>query len=116
MSRKKGLLAEDLACIYLKNMSYEIVGRNFCCRFGEIDVIAFKEGVLHFIEVKQRRMGDPALTITPVKLEKLSKSIGIYFQKHPQHVPYPYCLDALLIYGSLQNHTIEWIENLSALS
>ncbi|WP_104727979.1 YraN family protein [Helicobacter felis] len=116
MSRKKGFIAEDLACTYLKTRGCEIIGRNFSCSFGEIDIIARRGEVLHFIEVKQRFMGDPALAITPAKLEKLCKSMGMYFQQHPQYLSYPYCLDALLICGSLQNHTIEWIENLSVLS
>ena len=41
---------------YLENNYYQIIEKNFYCRFGEIDIIAIdkKENELVFIEVKTR--------------------------------------------------------------
>ena len=51
-TRKLGLYGEDLACKYLQAKGYVILERNFRCRrFGEIDIVASKAGVLSFIEV-----------------------------------------------------------------
>ena len=50
-----GQWGEDQACVYLRRHGYRIVGRNYACRFGEIDVIASKRGFLAFVEVKLRR-------------------------------------------------------------
>ncbi|HEC1788756.1 TPA: YraN family protein, partial [Campylobacter lari] len=46
---KKG---EELACEFLKTQGFEILKRNFYSKFGEIDIIAKKDKILHFIEVK----------------------------------------------------------------
>ena len=50
-----GQWGEDQACEYLRRHGYRIIGRNYSCRFGEIDVIAAKRGFLAFVEVKLRR-------------------------------------------------------------
>lgn len=50
-----GQWGEDQACEYLRRHGYRIIGRNYSCRFGEIDVIAAKRGFLTFVEVKLRR-------------------------------------------------------------
>ncbi|ELI0034280.1 YraN family protein, partial [Campylobacter coli] len=46
-----GILGEDKACDFLKKQKFEILKRNFRSKFGEIDIIAKKDGILHFIEV-----------------------------------------------------------------
>ena len=50
-----GQWGEDQACEYLRRKGWKILGRNYTCRFGEIDVIASKRGCLAFVEVKLRR-------------------------------------------------------------
>lgn len=50
-----GQWGEDQACEYLRRRGYRIIGRNYACRFGEIDIIARKRGYLAFVEVKMRR-------------------------------------------------------------
>ena len=49
-----GCAGEELAALLLLQRGYRILARNFACRWGEIDIIAEKEGVLHFVEVKTR--------------------------------------------------------------
>ncbi|MFC3847513.1 YraN family protein [Helicobacter baculiformis] len=113
MSRHKGLQAEELACVYLREQGCTIVMRNFACRFGEIDIIALKEGVLHFVEVKSRQQVPPIYALTPIKLARIVKTIQVYWQTYPKTMPY--CIDAVLIKGTLQNYTIEWLENIGFL-
>ena len=38
MSRQKGNIAEDKACIFLIENGFSVVERNFYSRFGEIDI------------------------------------------------------------------------------
>ncbi|MDR3547865.1 MAG: YraN family protein [Candidatus Pacebacteria bacterium] len=53
LSRKDiGTLGERVAAEYLRRHGFDIVDRNVCRKTGEIDVIAKKEGRLHFVEVK----------------------------------------------------------------
>ena len=50
-----GQFGEEQAARYLRRRFYSIVERNYRCRFGEIDLIAKRGGVLAFVEVKLRR-------------------------------------------------------------
>ena len=40
----KGAWGEDCAAAYLRRHGYRILARNYSCRFGEIDLIAEKDG------------------------------------------------------------------------
>lgn len=49
-----GRLGEELTAYYLRKAGYDILRRNFRIRGGEIDIIAVKDGVIAFVEVKTR--------------------------------------------------------------
>lgn len=49
-----GKLGEELTAYYLEKSGYEILRRNFRIKGGEIDIIAKKDGVIAFVEVKTR--------------------------------------------------------------
>ncbi len=66
-SRHKGAQAEDFACVFLRECGFEILERNFFARYGEIDIIALKDNVVHFIEVKSGESFEPIYNITPSK-------------------------------------------------
>ena len=53
-NKRIGTLGEELAGIMLQEKGYKILAKNFRCRYGEIDIIASKNGVLAFVEVKTR--------------------------------------------------------------
>jgi len=53
-NQKFGKYGEDLAVSFCCKHHFKIVKRNYRCRFGEIDLIAWQGNVLHFIEVKNR--------------------------------------------------------------
>ena len=50
-----GQFGEEQAARYLRRRFYTILERNFRCRFGEIDLIAKRGGILAFVEVKLRK-------------------------------------------------------------
>ena len=53
MNRKeKGLKGEEEACVFLKDIGYRILARNFRGFGGEIDIVAGDEGKIVFVEVK----------------------------------------------------------------
>lgn len=55
MSRKtRGNAGEVAAERWLLDHGYHILERNFRCKFGEIDLIAFKDNTFVFVEVKYR--------------------------------------------------------------
>lgn len=51
-TQKIGEFCETLACEYLIRESFKIVDRNYYQKIGEIDIIARKDKIIHFIEVK----------------------------------------------------------------
>lgn len=51
-TKELGDLGEKLACEYLVEKGYKILGKNWRISFGEIDIIAKKGATLHFVEVK----------------------------------------------------------------
>lgn len=51
-TQKTGSLGERLALKFLKEREFNIVETNYRKKWGEIDIIAEKENVLHFVEVK----------------------------------------------------------------
>jgi len=72
---KKG---EDLAVEYLCTRGFTILFRNWKYGRFEIDIIAIKDGMLHFVEVKLRSRaihGDPEQNITRSKIKSLLKGI-----------------------------------------
>lgn len=79
-----GKYGEELACSYLRANGYEILARNFRChRYGEIDVIARRQGILSFIEVKTRataRFGRPVEAVTLSKQRKIYRCAEYYLQ------------------------------------
>ena len=77
-----GLLGEDKAQSYLKKQGFEIIERNFHSKFGEIDIIAKKDEILHFIEVKSTE-GDyeASYRLNAKKYEKILKTLNFYLLK-----------------------------------
>lgn len=96
MSRAKGNIAEDRAVLFLEERGYFIAQRNFYSRFGEIDIIATKDDVLHFVEVKSGEDYELAVqNITPSKISKLIKTAHVYMKKNS--LDSDFTLDAIIV-------------------
>lgn len=69
---------------YLKQKGYIIVKRNYRDRFGEIDIVAEKENVLAFVEVKTRKSGSLVSGIEAVdtaKRQRLYKTAMMFLRR-----------------------------------
>jgi putative endonuclease len=72
--RTLGRAGEDAAADFLRRRGFEIVARNYHTPFGELDVVASKEGRLVFAEVKTARAGasvDPRSQFTRRKVSRV---------------------------------------------
>ena len=107
MSFKKGQIAEDEAIIYLQKLEFMIIDRNFNAKFGEIDIVAKKDDVIHFVEVKSGKIFEPIYNITPIKIARLTKTIEIYLKK--KNLDFDYQLDAVII----EDGEIQLYENIT---
>ncbi|MDP2076936.1 MAG: YraN family protein [Sulfuricurvum sp.] len=107
-TKAKGNIAEDRACEYLRSNGYRIIDRNVYNRFGEIDIIALKNNVLHFVEVKSGVTYESAVhNITKSKLQKLNRTLQTYLQQ--KRLNGDYCIDVLIV----SDEGLEWIENIT---
>jgi putative endonuclease len=107
-TKAKGNLAEEKGCDYLRSHGFRIIDRNVYNRFGEIDIIALKDNVMHFVEVKSAQSYEQAVNnITASKLQKLNRTIQTYLQK--KKFSLDYCIDALIVTGD----EVVWIENIT---
>lgn len=109
LSKIFGKKSEDFAVDFLQSRGFAIVERNFyASRLGEIDIIAKKGEILHFIEVKSSQGSfEPIYNITPKKLQKIINSAHYYLKK--KDLALPWCIDALIV----KDGTIEYIENIT---
>lgn len=76
-----GKAGEEVAVQFLRQQGYQILDRNYRCRFGEIDLIARDGSTLAFIEVKARRsqrFGPAAAAVTLEKQRHLVKASQVY--------------------------------------
>jgi len=106
-SCQKGKLAEEKAVQFLKNQNFVIIDRNFYTRFGEIDIIAKKDGVLHFVEVKSGENFNSIYNVTFKKVQRIIKTINIYLNRKGDNSPYQ--IDVITI----NSNRVEYIKNIS---
>ena len=100
-TRKIGNIAEEKACEYLQNKGYKIIERNFYTKFGEIDIIAFKDDVFHFVEVKSGKTFEPVFNITPSKLKRIIRSAEVYIKQNK--IDSAFCIDAVIVKGGIDH-------------
>lgn len=80
-----GSLGEDIAINYLLSMNFKVSKRNFNCNLGEIDIIAKKKNIIHFIEVKSRfnrNYGYPMESVNYSKMKRLKLVAEYYIIKN----------------------------------
>lgn len=83
-----GKQGEELAIDYLKRQGYYIMGKNFHCHLGEIDIIAIdtiSQNELVFFEVKTRNQelyGKPAEAVNITKIQHLYRVAEFFLMIH----------------------------------
>lgn len=87
-ARSVGNDGENRAADFLSENSYTIIGRNWRTRCGEIDIIASKDDVLVFVEVKTLPSGSLETLSHELDLRKQRKIIetaNFFLLKHRQY-------------------------------
>ena len=83
IAKQIGDMGEDIAEKYLKKRFWHILSRNFNVRGGEIDIIAYRFGVLAYFEVKTRRTdsyGSPAEAVDYKKIKHINTAARQFMQ------------------------------------
>jgi len=84
-NQRIGRWGETIASEYLESHSYKVVGRNVRTPYGEIDIIAQKDDIISFIEVKTRTssaFGPPEIAVSPKKQQHMLSAAEYYAQEH----------------------------------
>ena len=97
-SREIGDIGEEFTVQFLIKRGCEILERNFTVRGGEIDIIAKKGKLIHFVEVKSRKhnplsSGQEALTKT--KVSRIIKAAHEYINRNDVDISAAY--DAAIV-------------------
>ena len=102
----EGTGGEILAVNFLKKKKYKILETNFSNHVGEIDIIAEKDGVIVFVEVKRRQtlqFGRPIEAVDTRKQNKIRKVAEIYLMLNDKSLA-DVRFDVIEILGDEINH------------
>lgn len=109
-----GALGEHYAAKHLRYNNYTIKASNYKTYTGEIDLIAFKDDVLCFVEVKTRQIGGmlpPAEAVDVHKQENIKGAAAVYINKiAPSFNKTRFDIIEVLVEGK-QLYSINHIEN-----
>ncbi|WP_322996160.1 YraN family protein [Castellaniella sp.] len=111
-SQRQGHAAESRACNHLIQQGARILARNLHCKAGEIDVLAYLDGTLIFIEVRQRkhgRYGGAAASVNRTKQARLIRAARYFLPTICRHYfagHEPPCRFDVI---SVQMDKIDWI-------
>ena len=96
-----GIWGEELAIASLREKGYAILERDWHSGHRDIDIIAQKDGIIVFVEVKTRTSRDfiePIKAVNPQKQHNLLLAINHYLQY--KHISSAYRFDVITIVGT----------------
>ena len=114
-TQKIGEIGENIATRFLVKQNFSILERNYTKKWGEIDIVAQKNNMLYFIEVKSvSRDSFPVSQETldghrtednmhPWKLKRMSRTIQTYLLSRKVLAETKWQVDLLVVYLDLKN-------------
>ena len=114
-----GQTGEEIAADYIAKQGYQILHHNWNLHRGcEIDLVARKDGELHFIEVKTRQKvsevyGRPEEAVNYTKQRHLQNAISYYTAYYHIDPETPLHLDVIsIIYRSEEDYEIKFLPDI----
>jgi len=105
---------EQIAVDYLISNNIKVIGRNIRTRYGEIDILGQKDGIIIFFEVKTRRteeFGNPEDAVDYKKREHMKNSALDYMQSNLD-LEMDWRIDVIAIFvGENNKLQIRWVKN-----
>jgi putative endonuclease len=74
--REAGDRGEALAAQELTRLGFQILARNYACRWGEVDLVADEGGCLCFVEVRSRSAGSAVAPVETVNRRKQRRIVA----------------------------------------
>ena len=123
--RKLGDIGEKVAVMFLKKHGFEVIETNYLRKWGEIDIVAKKGGIMRFVEVKSvscdtsRLSGSqetsayrPEDNMHPWKLKRLARTIQTYLLHKKLDCDWQLDLVTVKIDTKTRQARVEMIENI----
>lgn len=113
--RELGKMGEDIAADFLETQDIKIIRRNYFTKYGEIDLIGFKNKTIIFTEVKLRnnnKYGLPVEAITENKIKRYQNAAQMFILEN--NILYDDMrFDVICLYLDENNkkYKIEWLKN-----
>ncbi|MFQ3584961.1 MAG: YraN family protein [Cyanobacteriota bacterium] len=96
-----GDAGEDWVRQYLDRQGWQILAQQWRCRWGELDLVASRAGVLAFVEVKTRSPGSwdhvGLLAVGIRKQQRLIRAAQVFLSQHPHLSEWPCRFDIALV-------------------
>ena len=123
-----GAAGEEVAARFLERKGYNIIDRNYRKKWGEIDIVAEKQGKIYFVEVKSvsRKSYNgkfeqginnnfrPEDNMHPQKLKRLGRAIQTYLLGKFRKSEPPWQLDLACVFLDMEKKVgkVRYIENI----
>jgi len=121
--RAKGNIGENIACKYIIGRGFHILDRNYLKKWGELDIVAKKDKLLHFFEVKsvigdyyaeQFKGHKPEDNVDGWKIKHLRRIIETYLDEKGWGQNAQFEFHVLCVYMNTNTHYahVEWLKNM----
>src|SRR4051812_25203618 len=121
-TRETGKIGEDVACKWLENHGFLVVERNYLKKWGELDIIAAKDKVIHFVEVKSVTRRDtsektghrPEENVHNLKVRRLRRTIETYLleRRFDKDAPFQFHVLTVLLNPTTRRARVNFLENI----
>ncbi len=108
-----GMIGEKLARSFFEEKAFTILHNNWRYKHCEVDIIAYKNKILHFIEVKTRTnksFGLPEESISTKKMNTLKQAAEAFLDNYPEWKYIQFDVLSIII-DTNNNHEYYWIED-----
>ncbi|MHB8651645.1 MAG: YraN family protein [Minisyncoccota bacterium] len=110
-----GKIGEEIASNYLIGKGFLVIARNYRKKWGEIDIIARKNGTVHFFEVKtisrenfltidRRDEFHPEENIHPGKIRRLVRAAETFIAQYKENDQGEWQFDAVAVFLDQKTH------------
>jgi putative endonuclease len=118
-----GKMGEEAVANHLKRKGYRILDRNYRKKWGELDIVTEKGGIIHFVEVKtvsyetnnryvSRETWMPEENVQHKKLQRLIRTIESWILEHKYGGEWQIDVASVWIDGKNKRGRIKLLENI----
>ena len=114
-TRSRGAIGENIACVFLERKGYAIIARNYLKKWGELDIVAEKDKILHFVEVKSVTGTSyrPEENVHDLKLKKIRRMIQTYLAEKGIVSETEFCFHVICVFMNEKTRKarVKWIKD-----